>query len=264
MSMMKINEGDDHLNISDTPLSQQSKTFLEDLRVYLFSSGKNTNEIEEIVEELTDHLIEAEKKGKSIEGIIGQSPKEYMEDISNEMPIDYGSWFKYIPIIMLGSFSITVMNDLAKGEQAYSLLELTGYLLIAGLFIFAIFSGFKYVSANNVSIRKQAIVFCILGAFPIGAFLGLIYLNRAIETPIIHFGLADSIVIGIVTLICMIAISIWSKTWVLIIIPSLFILPEVLLKQTTMQESMQLLLSTFISLGGIAIFLLISFKTNKS
>lgn len=251
------------MNISDTPLSKQSKSFLEDLRVYLFSSGKNKDEIADIVEELADHLIEAEKKGKSVDNIIGQSPKEYMEKISEEMSTDYRAWLKYIPIIILGGFSITIVDDLAKGELAYSLLELIGYLFIAAVFILATFGGFKYVSAEQVTLRKQAIVFGTLGAFPIVLFMGLIYLNRAIDTPVIHFGLTGSVVVGIITFVFMIAVSIWAKTWVLFIIPALFILPEVLLKQTAMQESTQLLLSTFISLGGIAAFLLINLRMSK-
>ena|SRR5690625_3616153 len=88
-------------------LSEDSKEFLENLRVYLFSSGKNSEEIEEIeeiVEELQVHLSEAEKSGKPMEKIIGNSPKEYMEMISDEMVIDYRSWIKYIFLIIFGSF----------------------------------------------------------------------------------------------------------------------------------------------------------------
>src|SRR5699024_9109279 len=93
-------------------LSYKSRKFLEDLRVYLFSSGKDSNEIEQIVEELEIHLIEAEKNGKSIEKIVGHTPKEYMEQLSNEMPVDYKSWFKYVLIIISGAFSFTLANDL--------------------------------------------------------------------------------------------------------------------------------------------------------
>jgi hypothetical protein len=37
-------------------LSRESRDFLENLRLYLFSSGKNEKEMEEIIEELEDHL----------------------------------------------------------------------------------------------------------------------------------------------------------------------------------------------------------------
>lgn len=43
-------------------LSKKSQNFIENLRVYLFSSGKQSDEIEQIVNELEIHLAEAEKK----------------------------------------------------------------------------------------------------------------------------------------------------------------------------------------------------------
>ena len=59
--------------------------------------------LREITEELEDHLYEAELSGKSIERIIGASPKEYMMSISTEMKTDYKAWAKYIPLIIIGS-----------------------------------------------------------------------------------------------------------------------------------------------------------------
>lgn len=41
-----------------------------------------------------------------------------MEQISNEMPMDYAARFKYVPIIILAGFSTNIMNDLAKGVLA--------------------------------------------------------------------------------------------------------------------------------------------------
>lgn len=43
------------MNNINTQLSAKSKKFLEDLRVYLFSSGKNEDETEEVIEELEVH-----------------------------------------------------------------------------------------------------------------------------------------------------------------------------------------------------------------
>ena len=62
-------------------LSTQSRDFLDNLRTYLFASGKNEHEISEIVEELEIHLNEAESNGKSIEDIVGNSPQEYMKSL---------------------------------------------------------------------------------------------------------------------------------------------------------------------------------------
>ncbi|MFD9625270.1 hypothetical protein [Peribacillus muralis] len=65
-------------------LSNESQLFLENLRLYLFSSGKKTEEVEDIMEELAAHLFEAERNDKSVEHIIGRSPKEYMKLLSDE------------------------------------------------------------------------------------------------------------------------------------------------------------------------------------
>ena len=110
-------------------LSDKSKKFVDDLRLYLFSSGKNDEEIREIAEELEDHLYEAEHNGKSIDQIVGASPKEYMESISSEMKTDYKAWAKYISLIFLGAMSFSVIEDLLQGTLSYSLLIILGTLI---------------------------------------------------------------------------------------------------------------------------------------
>lgn len=139
-------------------LSEKSKAFLENLRLYLFSKGKNSAEIEDIIEELEVHLLEAEKSGKPIEKIIGKSPKEYMEMVSDEMAIDYRTWIKYIAFIILGSFSFTIFRDLLKGSLSYSVLEIVGHIAIGIIFIISVFTGFKYISTTNLSIMKQGLI----------------------------------------------------------------------------------------------------------
>ena len=141
--------------MNEFQLSNKSKSFLENLRLYLFSSGKNSEEIEGIVEELEVHLIEAEKNGKSIDKIIGKSPKEYMEMVSKEMVIDYRTWIKYIGLIIFGSFSLTIFPDLLEGNLSYSVLEIVGYILIGAIFITTIFTGLKYISTTNLSLKIQ-------------------------------------------------------------------------------------------------------------
>jgi len=65
-------------------LSTESTRFLEDLKVYLLASGKNELATNEIVNELEDHLIEAEADGKSVRAITGNSPADYIQSISQK------------------------------------------------------------------------------------------------------------------------------------------------------------------------------------
>ncbi|MFD1068128.1 HAAS domain-containing protein [Oceanobacillus locisalsi] len=245
-------------------LSKKSQDFLENLRAYLFWSGKNADEVEDIVKELETHLSEAEKNGKSVEKIIGQSPKEYMEMISNEMTVDYRTWFQYICIIIFGSFSFTIFLDLAEGNLSYSILEIVGHIVIVAVFIATLFPGAKYISTGQHFIKKQGIVIAGIAVLPMVLFVGLIYLNQVIETPVIHFGSARSLAVGIITALFIIGISIWAKSWILIVIIGMFTLPNYFLHITSLQYETQLTLSTIISFGGIGIYFWILSKLEKS
>ncbi|MEW9108058.1 MAG: hypothetical protein AB2374_01835 [Cytobacillus gottheilii] len=245
-------------------LSKKSQNFLENLRVYLFSSGKNPKEIEEMIEELEVHLYEAEKKGKPIEKIVGKSPKEYMQMISNEMSIDMRTWFKYICLIVLGSFSFNIIPDLLKGTLSYSVLEIVGHIVIAVIFIAFVLIGFKAISTLERSPIKKGLIFMGISIVPIGLFLGLIFLNEAIATPVIDFGTLGSIITGTILLVFLIGTSLWAKTWVMVIVLALITLPDYLLEQTSLQDEARLITGTLITFGGIAIYLLISAKLEKN
>lgn len=242
---------------NEIKLSEQSKTFIENLRVYLFSSGKNSDEIEEIIQELENHLHEAEKRGKPIEKIIGKSPKEYMETISNEMAIDYRTWFKYIFLIIIGSFSITIIRDVLEGELSYSILEIIGNLVITAIFFFSVLKGFKYISTMKQSNWKQIGILLPIVMLPGALFFGLIFLNRTVDTPIINFGNTASVIIGIITVLFIIGMSLWAKTWILIVVVAFISLPGYLLSQTSLPYETQLILESVIMFGGIGIYLLI-------
>lgn len=248
---------------SGVKLSRKSKDFLEDLRLYLFSSGRKSDEIEEIVDELANHLSEAEDNGKSVEKVVGKSPKEYMESISNEMVVDYRTWIKYICLIILGSFSLSILPDLLEGNLSYSVLEIVGHILIGAIFIFLVFTGFKYISTTSKSLKWQGLILLAIAILPIALFVGLIYLDRIVGTPTVHFGNVGSLIIGVITVFFLIGMSIWAKTWILIMILALLTLPDYFLTLTPLKYETQLIISSLLTFGGIAIYLWISYKLAK-
>lgn len=244
-------------------LSKRSQTFIEDLRVYLFSSGKKEEEIEEIVTELEDHLIEAEKRGKSTEEIIGNSPKTYMQQLSNEMKVDYKTWMKYFVIIIAGVFSISIIGDILNGPISYSLLEIGGSLVISLLFIMLTFWVFKLVSSRSLTYGIQGLLFFLLAIFPLGLFIGLEFATRSITTPVVEFGIIGTWIAGGLTVIFLISICIWAKTLVLPVIAAFLVLPEYLLGFTNMNEETMLIWSTIITYAGIGAYVLFTAKRSK-
>lgn len=244
-------------------LSRKSQSFLENLRLYLISSGKEEKEIHSIVEELEDHLMEAEARGKTVDHIVGESPKEYMKQLSNEMNTNWRSLFKVIVIIIFGALSFSILTNAVKGELSYSLLEMIGTVAVSVVLILSIGSMFKYMAAANLSKMKEYVLYYLMGMLPIVLFVGLIYLNRLIDTPIFEFGRYGTIIAVIVTLGFLISVSFWSKTGVVLIMLALLILPDYLLTFVELKPSTEIVLSSIITFGGIAIYLLVTHRMTK-
>lgn len=234
-------------------ISKESKEFIENLRVYLFSTGKNHDEIAEITEELEVHLAEAEKKGKPIEKIIGSSPKEYMEMLSKEMPTDYKTWIKYGLLFIFISLSFSFFPEMLKGSSSFSLFKILGDVAITTCFLGMLSVGFKYISISNKKV--QIIVLTLIPVLLLGMSLGLIYLDRTTESPMIHIGIMGSISIGIITVIFLVVLSVWLKSWVLILVMALLILPEYFLSFTPLSTEMQSMLGWFIFIAGVVVYL---------
>ena len=147
---------------------------------------------------------------------------------------------------------------------SYSVLEIAGHILIGAIFIASIFTGLKYISAANQSVKIQGLILLIIMILPIVLFVGLTYLNKAIDTPSIQFGNTASLIIGIVSALFIIGMSLWAKTWILIIIVALLTIPDYLLGLTPLKYETQQIVSPWIPFVGIAIYFYISSKWKRN
>ncbi|WP_285765852.1 hypothetical protein [Peribacillus sp. SI8-4] len=248
----------------NTPLSKDSRNFLENLRLYLIANGKNTDEIEEIVEELGVHLLEAEGNDKSVEHIVGSSPKEYMEQISAEMPVDVKGSLKYLVMILFGAASYLVMDKALNGGIEFSFLELIGYPLAGLLSIVVYLISFRYLASHTLSMVRQSVLLFTLGIISIALFASVIILSGIYGTPFVKLENTGNVVAVIAAISIFIFLSIWSKTWIPIIIPLLLFGPSLLMDNTDYQESVKLVLSSLITMLGILLYCGITLKKSKS
>ncbi len=247
-------------------LSKKSEDFLGNLRIYLISSGKNEYEVDDIVGELEDHLIEAEKRGKSVEELTGLTPKEYMNQISVEMPYDYKSIFNYIAMILIGALSFIVFGDAIRGDMDYSLIELIGYPLVMVGFLFLTSAVFKYISSHPVSKRREWTLLFILGGLPVCGLTGLLFLHQIIDSPVLSLVGTARVVALILTIGALIGVSLWSKTWIMIVLTILVYVPEILIQHSALEEKEKLMLTAIIlpvCMGGYFIFLFIIGKKQE-
>ncbi|UTE78586.1 DUF1129 family protein [Rossellomorea sp. KS-H15a] len=245
-------------------LSKESEDFLGNLRIYLISSGKNEQEVDEIVGELEDHLVETEKRGKSVSEVTGLTPRQYMNQISAEMPIDYKSIFEYIVMVLVSAFSFIVLSDALSGDLTYSLFELIGYPLVMIGFLFCTSVVFKYVSSHPVSKAREWTLFSILGGVPILLFMGLLFLGQNVEAPTVVMEGIGRLFALILAFAAIIAVSLWSKTWIMIILAILVNGPQLLIQQSSFPEETKLILTGLslpVFVGGY--FLLLFVKEKK-
>ncbi|SDZ04875.1 hypothetical protein [Thermoactinomyces sp. DSM 45892] len=246
-------------------VSKESQSFLDNLKVYLYSSGKKEQEIKEIVEELRDHLHEAEKNGKGVDDIIGMTPRDYMEQLANEMPFDLKGWLKYLPMIFIGALAYTVMGDAIEGNVKYSLIECIGYPFLLLLSLFSISMLFKYISSHKVSSWKERILFVgVAFVIPTALFVALIFLGKPYSTTVIHLGDTGNVVSIVLSALVFVGVAIWSRTWDAIILPAILFVPGVLLKQTNLTVSTKEMLSLILSTSGICLYAFITIKRNKT
>ncbi|WP_026672405.1 HAAS domain-containing protein [Alkalihalobacterium bogoriense] len=244
-------------------ISVESREFLQNLRLYLISSGKNENEIEEIIGELEDHFQEAERDGKSVEDIIGKTPKEYMEELAGEMPIDVKGLLKFVPIVFVGAISYIVMGDAIRGELEYSVIQLIGYPVVFLISMLLTLFLFKYIASTKVAKVKEWFLFFVVGGTPLVLFVALIFLNRGIDSPTVQIGSVGSFIAVALAIIVFIGISIWSKSWIAVILPTLLFLPEFIITHSDFHEDTKIMLSGAKMVAVLVVFLIMMRLENK-
>lgn len=211
-------------------LSKESEQFLGNLRAYLMTTGKRDQEVLEIVEELESHLKEAEVDGKSVDDIIGKSPKAYMESIANEMQSDVKrSVFTGLAII-LGALSIAILPEIVGGELTFTLFKLVGMLLVFALFTVSLVVIARKLSAQNSPSAKVITLITLLLLLQLLVFIGIFLVDDRIASPLIELSGTSAYAVGAILLCLLIGLSIWSKSWIMLIVLAVIILPDLLQK----------------------------------
>lgn len=245
-------------------LSKKSRDFLDDLSVYLISSGKSETEVKDIVFELEDHLLEAEQAGKDVDDVIGQSPKSYMQYIGREMAFDKKGFMKIIAMIISNVFAYIIIGNFIQGEMTFSTIQMVGFPLVALLFLLAASQAFRAMSIRTKESKfRNILTYALLATLPMLSFLGLMVLDIFIETPTVTFGSNGQLVLFVVAVIILLITSVWTKTWINLIIPILLYVPQYAFSRTSLSFEQQSIFSMLILFIGMAIFFLVWAKKNK-
>jgi hypothetical protein len=201
-------------------LSKESEQFLIELRLYLISKGKKDKEIDEIVEELEVHLLEAEAEGKDVTHIIGGSPKQYMKSIGESMTTDYRQISVLIPMMVLLLASYFSIGPAIEGTFSLSVGAIW-IALIAGFLGMFIYSFLLFKVLPKFLQSKWGLIFTMLTFFIVtglGVVILFWYKKQGFENIYVATPLQNNLIV-ICCIVIFAASAIYTKSWMTIFIP---------------------------------------------
>lgn len=215
-------------------LSKEAERFLTEFRLEMMARGKQDEAIDDMEAELEDHLIQAEQDGKSIDDITGGSVKEYIKNISGEMP-RMNNIQKYIGLFIVYLAGILTVPSLISGDFDWTLSNLLYYAGIIILGPLLIYYGLKYVLVNFASFksekieRKGFVLIFVFSFLYMGLLVGSIFLARTY--PIMTFfepASGTNITIGFILLAILVIGSLMMKQWFFAILAFGLAVPEII------------------------------------
>lgn len=223
-------------------LSKESQAFLDNMRVYLVTSNKKEDDVNELIEELEDHLHEAELNGKSVEHIIGKSPKAYMKEIEVEVETDKKFWFGIVPLILLNAFAYLIMNKAIDDDRNYSLLQLIGSPILFALSMLLIFGSIRFMVSNKLSKKKEVMMYIAIGLISSIMFAAVFLADLFIETPVLIISPSMNIIVILVACSVFVASAIYWKAWISVIVPAVLYIPQLVLRYIDINEESKLII----------------------
>ena len=171
-------------------LTPENQEYYENMLVFIrMNALKNERATEEVLMEMLDHLLEAQKEGKNAEDVFGKSPKELAEEIIDTLPKEsFKVTFDFILEIgftLFGWYLVIggIIPLMSQENQTIHLgtVVLTSILLIASVvaLLFFIFGVLKKTAFEDKGKKNK--VNWLLGVLFVLFFVGVVGVNVVIE-----------------------------------------------------------------------------------
>mgnify|MGYP001154093312 CR=1 FL=1 len=173
-------------------LNPENLKYYEDMLVYIrLSYNKSQEETEEILLELLEHLLEAQKEGKSAKEVFGESPRLYADQIVGEIPkmvtkerLSFGA---SIILYFLGASALAagviklVLYIIGKSSLTTDIylgsvfLKTIISLPLAFLLLYVLLEYIRWSLFRNINKVVEFMIFWLFGLITIGFFFALVY-----------------------------------------------------------------------------------------
>ncbi|MEW9577073.1 DUF1129 domain-containing protein [Bacillus toyonensis] len=184
-------------------LSNEAQKFLDDTQGYLRTRGIREMDIISFIEDAEVHLIEGEKRGKSVNDIFGHDPKEYANQLAKEMEVDRKGNYKLLLYFIINLLAFTMMKSVFFSEAdhrlSYSLIEVIGYPIMILVGISVLIWGMR--TAVFKCKRTEFLIIYITGAIWFLSIFSIALLNEFYGTTFIKFTSTESFtLVGVVVI----------------------------------------------------------------
>lgn len=243
-------------------VSKETRHILLELQFYLISQGKNQDDIDELMDELTTHAVAAEKDGKTGEDVFGGDPRALADELAKELSRSQKDWVPFVSAFLIGSLFYMILADAISQSLSYSWYALIGYPLI--LVANVIMTVVMFRASAFQTIRRAFFYFWILGIFQLTAMITVKLLDQKLGTPLLVLTSSQRWGVILLMLICIVVLNAILKANVISLIPIIFFGPQLIFERMGLTSPSLLLM---LSLLSIVIFILLTLvvlrRTNK-
>ncbi|MED1750026.1 MAG: HAAS domain-containing protein [Bacillota bacterium] len=243
-------------------VTKETRHILLELKLYLISKGKNEDEIDEVMDELTTHAVESEKDGKSGEDIFGGDPRGFADELAKELSRHYKDWVPFVSAFLIGSLFYMILADAVSQSLSYSWYALIGYPLILVANVIITIVMFR-ASAFQTS-RRAFFYFWILGIFQLTAMITVKLLDQKLGTPLLVLTSSQRWGVILLMLLCIVVFNAILKANVVSLIPIIFFGPQLIFEWIGWTSPSVLLLTSLLSVVILILLTLVVLRrTNK-
>lgn len=243
-------------------VSKETRHILLELQLYLISKGKNQGEIDELMDELTAHAVEAEKDGKTGEDVFGGDPRGYADELAKELSGNHKDWVPFVSAFLIGSLFYMILADAISQNLSYSWFALIGYPLVLVANVIMIIVMFR-ASAFQTSSRVF-LYFWMLGIFQLTAMVTIKLLDQKVGTPLLVLTSGQRWGVILIMLLCIVVFNAILKANVVSLIPLIFFGPQLIFEWIGWTSPSVILLQSLLSIVIlIGLIFIVLRRTNK-
>ncbi|MED4402696.1 DUF1129 family protein [Metabacillus fastidiosus] len=196
-------------------LTKENEEYYGNMLVYIRTNiAISEQQSEELLMELLDHIIEAQKEGKRAEEVFGGNPSAYCDEMIKQLPNEPGkSTVFFIGFLLfqlagllavingIGDIIIHYVKD--SNQTVYIGTAIVTFFITAVIIFIDVFLILKWLQQSIYKVSNKVKGFVFLSFIMIISLLGMVFLPRLIPP----FGYAIEVggfvylIVGIVTLI---------------------------------------------------------------